>query len=172
MAFTHPTDQKLLATTQDVTPPPAYVHDPNFSASVFDFEASDDEDDERLPSIHLRINTPLTVKGDHNLIAVDASLSASKIAMAVVGALKQMSMSRNGIPMIDENGRPRTIKVEVMAETRVEGSKNVVGEKAVIAATVASGGFKKKGSEGAVGGKRQRAESEPAEGERKRIKTT
>lgn len=83
-------------------------------------------------------------------------------------------MGEHGIPMIDENGRPRPIKVEVRAETRVDGSKNVVGEKAVIAATIGGGGFKRKGSESTascVGSKRQRAESEPVEGEGKRVRT-
>ncbi|KAG0649557.1 hypothetical protein D0Z07_3818 [Hyphodiscus hymeniophilus] len=172
MAFTHRTDQKLLTATQDVTPPPAYVHDPTFQASVFDFEEFDD-DDERLSSIHLRINTPLTVKGDHNLIAVDAALSASKIAGAVVSALKQMSMDEHGIPMIDENGRPRSIKVEVRAETAIDGSKNVVGEKAVLAATFPGGPVRKKAetSRSGVGLKRQRAQSEPLDSGGKRSRS-
>lgn len=77
------------------------------------------------------------------------------------------------MPMIDEKGRPRPIEVEVMAKTRVEGSKNVVGEKAVLAAVVGGGGLKRKDSEssvGSVGSKRQRAESEPVEGEAKRFR--
>lgn len=35
--------------------------------------------------------------------------------------------------MIDEQGRPRPLGVEVIAEMRVEGSQNVVGERAVLA---------------------------------------
>lgn len=35
--------------------------------------------------------------------------------------------------MIDEQGRPRPIGVEVLAEVRIEGSQNVVGERAVLA---------------------------------------
>ena len=78
-------------------------------------------------------------------------------------------MGADGIPMIDENGRPRPIKVEVMAETTIEGSKNVVGEKAVLAATLSSAATRKKVKSG-TGGKRQRAASEPIEEARKRLR--
>ncbi len=182
MAFVHPTVQKNLnaATTSSLTPPPAYIHDPQFSASVFEFEeGSEDEDGESLSTIHLRIKTPLIVTGDHNLIGIDTSVSASKIATAVVGALRQMSVGGAGVPMIDEEGRPRPIKVSVLAGTRVDGNKNVVGEKAFLAATVGAGGFRKKGFENAASGveasalgtKRQRAESEPIEVQDKRVRT-
>ena len=76
--------------------------------------------------------------------------------------------------MIDEEGRPRPIKVEVMTETRIEGSRNVIGEKAVVAAIIGGGGLKRKASEGSVssiGSKRRRAESEPIEGDKKRVRT-
>lgn len=81
--------------------------------------------------------------------------------------------------MIDEEGRPRPIKVDVAAELKIEGNRNVFGERAVLAAVVSRGaGFMKAsssssgGSEvGSIGGKRQRAESEPVEGKGKRVKT-
>jgi hypothetical protein len=38
-------------------------------------------------------------------------------------------MSGHGVPMIDEEGRPRPIAVTAIAEVKIEGSKNVVGEK-------------------------------------------
>ena len=38
--------------------------------------------------------------------------------------------------MIDENGTPRPIKFEIKAEVNVEGSRNVVGEAAVLEAVV------------------------------------
>ena len=84
-----------------------------------------------------------------------------------------MSMNGFGIPMIDENGRPRPISVEVQAETRVEGSRNVVGEKAVLVATLGSGAGRRKAEagSGADREKRQRAASEPVEGGRKRART-
>lgn len=95
-------------------------------------------------------------------------------------------MGASGVPMIDEEGRPRPIKVQVTAETRVEGCRNVVGEKAVLdavkggaaaeATTAAEAGMGKKedgaeeGEGGGSGGenagvKRQREESEADEGE-------
>lgn len=35
----------------------------------------------------------------------------------------------NGVPMINENGEPREIRVDVHAETRIDGNKNMVGER-------------------------------------------
>jgi hypothetical protein len=101
---------------------------------------SDDEDDgidevenqalpQSLSAINIIIKCPLFVKGDSNLVAVDTAGSANKIAQGVVGALKGMSMSGHGVPMIDEDGRPRPITVTAIAEVKINGSKNVVGDK-------------------------------------------
>ncbi len=54
--------------------------------------------------------------------------AANKIAQGVVSALKAMSMSGHGVPMIDEDGRPRPITVTAVAEVQIRGSKNVVGQ--------------------------------------------
>lgn len=102
---------------------------------------SDDEDDEeeeegpendvpgeKLSSIKITIKCPLFIKGDGNLVAIDTAASANKIATGVVGALRSMSMSGHGVPMIDEEGRPRPITVTAIAEVNIEGSKNVVGD--------------------------------------------
>jgi hypothetical protein len=88
-----------------------------------------EEDDDSLSAINIIIKCPLHIKGDHNLVAVDTAISANKIAQGVVGALKAMSMSGHGVPMIDEDGRPRPITVTAIAEVTIDGSKNVVGEK-------------------------------------------
>lgn len=44
-----------------------------------------------------------------------------------------------GLPMIDEEGRPRPVKCDVDADIYVDGSNNVIGEKAVLAAIEANG---------------------------------
>lgn len=69
--------------------------------------------------------------------------------MAISMALKQASMSGSGVPMIDEEGRPRPVKVKVEAAMRIEGSRNTVGHKAsgaVRIAAAADGSTKRKGS--------------------------
>jgi hypothetical protein len=38
-----------------------------------------------------------------------------------------MSMSGHGVPMIDQDGRPRPITVNAVAEVHVRGSRNVLG---------------------------------------------
>jgi hypothetical protein len=93
-----------------------------------EYEGAEDDDDS-LSAINIIIKCPLHIKCDHNLVAVDTASSANKIAQGVVGALKAMSMSGHGVPMIDEDGRPRPITVTAIAEVRIDGSKNVVGEK-------------------------------------------
>lgn len=101
------------------------------------------------------------------------------MTLAVVSALKQISMGGSGVPMIDEEGRPRPVKVHVMAETRVQGCRNVVGERAVLGAVVGGGlamGAKRKPAaeeDARDGKKRERAGSEPvqSQGEGKRLRT-
>jgi hypothetical protein len=172
MAFTHPTSQKLqliTSATQQATPPPAYALDPTFSTTVADFEEFDDEEAERLSSIVLNIKCPLRVTGHDNLIAMDNSLAASKIAMAVVSALKQMSMAGSGIPMIDEEGRPRPIKVDVDTSITIEGDRNKLGDAASVAMAKQAG--VQSGVAGGSTSKREREESDSVEGEGKRART-
>lgn len=66
------------------------------------------------------------------MIATEPSKTASLIAQNVVNALKTMSMGTSGVPMIDENGSPRPIKIQIVAGTTVSGARNTVGEKAVV----------------------------------------
>ncbi|KAE9376921.1 hypothetical protein N431DRAFT_555214 [Stipitochalara longipes BDJ] len=115
---------------QIITPPPAYGGGapPHYSEDEEDGDEGG-QDESLLSAIKITIRCPLTIKGDHNLVAVDTALSANKIAQGVVGALKAMSMSGHGVPMIDEDGRPRPITVTAVAEVTITGSKNVVGEK-------------------------------------------
>lgn len=59
-------------------------------------------------------------------------MQASKIAMEVVDAMKELSSAKDGLPMIDEDGRPRPVRVEIHAEITIDGARNVIGEKAVM----------------------------------------
>ncbi|TVY93901.1 hypothetical protein LAWI1_G000365 [Lachnellula willkommii] len=108
-------------------------------------DSSDDDDDEepRLSEIRITVNTPLMITGDGNSVSVDVALNASKVSAAVVAALRGMSTVAGGVPMIDGDGRPRPITMEVTAEIKVEGSNNVVGDKAVLSKTVAGSAFQK-----------------------------
>ena len=73
--------------------------------------------------------------------------------------------------MIDEEGRPRPILVEVNADVKIDGSKNVVGERAV-GHSAQNGGMRKTEENGLfqVAEKRERAGSEPMEMESKRMR--
>ncbi|CZT48184.1 uncharacterized protein RSE6_08848 [Rhynchosporium secalis] len=99
-----------------------------------DDDSSDSDDDEEgLSSIRIKIFTPINVRGDGNLIAMDTAITATKIAQGVTDALFSMTYGdAQGIPMIDEDGRPRPIRVVVSAPLTVLGSKNLMGERAVM----------------------------------------
>lgn len=72
--------------------------------------------------------------------------------------------------MIDENGTPRPLKVSVVADTKIIGSGNVVGEKAILAKTVVQGAIRKIDPSQLGGVKRERAGSEPLEMDSKKVK--
>ena len=80
--------------------------------------------------------------------------------------------------MIDEEGRPRPIKVDIAAELKIDGSRNVIGEQAVLARVAGKGmewsekspSSTEVSEVGSIGVKRKRAESEPVEGKGKKAR--
>ncbi|KAG9238709.1 hypothetical protein BJ875DRAFT_450141 [Amylocarpus encephaloides] len=133
---------------------------------------SDDEDDENsgsdLPAIHLRVSTPLHVSGNGNVVSINAADNAARVGFAVAQSLRQIGTVGGGVPMIDEDGKPRPIDVKVSAATVIRGSNNVVGEKAVLSKTIIEGPNRRidptqQGGPAADrhGPKRARAASEP-----------
>lgn len=93
----------------------------------------DDDDLEELSPISLRISTHVNVARDGNIIALPCSPAeqANTIAKAVVETIQGQDWA-SGLPMIDENGRPRPIKLEVDAGITVGGSANVIGTESII----------------------------------------
>lgn len=90
-------------------------------------DTSDMADD--MSPISLRINTSVRVASNNNVVVVQAtpSDSAKQIADAVIKAMRDYSAGNCGLPMIDEEGRPRPIGVDVDAAMVVQGSNNFVG---------------------------------------------
>ncbi|KAF4983490.1 hypothetical protein FZEAL_1113 [Fusarium zealandicum] len=84
--------------------------------------------------ISLRINTSVNVSRSNNIICLTATPAeqANAIARAVVQALHEGSSGRCGIPMIDEQGCPRPLRIEVDAGLVVEGTGNVVGTRDIV----------------------------------------
>lgn len=127
--------------------PPAHV-----------FEEDEDDEQEPTSNVSITIKAGVTIAGNNNTISVDPAATGCKIAVAIVTGLRQMSGIAGGVPMIDENGRPRPIIIDVDAGTRVEGSDNVLGEKAAhISVPTPSA---KQASEQNVAKKRDRANSD------------
>ena len=91
----------------------------------------EEEEIDSTSSIQFKIATPLIITGNGNLVPIDPSTIANTIAMGIVSSLKSISMGA-GIPLIDEEGRPRPLKFDINCEVRVEGSNNIVGEKAFL----------------------------------------
>ncbi|KAK1541856.1 hypothetical protein CPAR01_05243 [Colletotrichum paranaense] len=107
---------------------------------------ADEEGEEEEPSpISLRISTRIDVASDSNLIALPYSpaAQANSIAKAVVNAIYERDWTA-GCPLIDENGRPRPLKLEVDAGITVRGSSNVIGTEAVITEFLRRGTYTQK----------------------------
>ncbi|KAH6606410.1 hypothetical protein Trco_005563 [Trichoderma cornu-damae] len=117
---------------------PFTVGRPPMAEAVLETMASENEDDEYqeegTSAIWLRINTSVLISKNNNLVCLpDTPAShANAIAKAVVQAIQENSSGQCGIPMIDEDGRPRPVKIEVDAGITVEGSGNVVGSEDVV----------------------------------------
>ena len=137
--------------------PPAHV-----------FEEDEDDEPEPTSNVSITIKAGVTIAGNNNTISVDPAATGCKIAVAIVTGLRQMSGIAGGVPMIDENGRPRPIIIDVDAGTRIEGSDNILGEKA--ARTAVPTPSAKQGSGQNVAKKRDRANSD-SEATSKRPKT-
>lgn len=97
-------------------------------------EEYDEDDEEGFSAISLRINTSVHISSNNNLVCLNDTPAshANAIAKAVVQAIQENSSGQCGIPMIDEDGRPRPVKIEVDAGITVEGSGNVVGSEDVV----------------------------------------
>lgn len=182
MAFTQHKKQiktlEELYHTQTNSPPPPYAmsgqlgHGIISNPSAYYFEESDDEESRKLSSVTISIENPIHITGDNNLLSIDPGLSGSKMALSIIAGLKQMSGASGGVPMIDEDGHPRPIRIEVKAETKIEGSKNVIGDRAVFSSMMAAASAKKKQDEERdISRKRGRAGSVALEADSKRAKT-
>lgn len=101
--------------------------------AVITGEDEGDADEGQSP-ISLRINTSVRISSNNNLVCCNTSPAdnAKAIARAVVVALQENSSGQCGIPMIDEDGRPRPVKIEVDAGVEVQGTGNVIGDEKVI----------------------------------------
>ncbi|RDA94184.1 hypothetical protein CP533_6552 [Ophiocordyceps camponoti-saundersi (nom. inval.)] len=138
------------STTTDarsITPPPAYnrVVGPNIDLSravrlgnsSVSVDTSEDEDSdlESLSAINFRINTSVTVSGDNNTVCLADTIesSAKANADAFLKALKDGSAGKCGIPMIDEEGRPRPLTIHVDAGLIITGAGNLIGDEAAVA---------------------------------------
>ncbi|KAN0117377.1 hypothetical protein V8E51_003354 [Hyaloscypha variabilis] len=113
-----------------VTPPPAYGGraPPNYS----DDEEDGDEEGQNgsVPSaIKLHVKCPLSVNGDHNIVGVDTAVNVTRVAQGIFKALKEMGVNGHGVPLVDEDGRPRPITITASAEITITGSKNFVNDK-------------------------------------------
>jgi len=86
-----------------------------------------DEEEDGPASIQITVNSPITIQGDNNVVFVDPANTGTKMSLTMVNALKSISMSSCGIPMIDEQGRPRTVNIKLDAPLKIEGSGNSVG---------------------------------------------
>lgn len=93
---------------------------------------SDDEDREQS-AIIMSISTEVRVSGDGNVLCISnrPAKTAQLIAEAVTQAIRQSnSEEHGGVPMIDEQGRPRPLRINIEAGLVIDGKRNVVASEA------------------------------------------
>ncbi|KAG6100925.1 hypothetical protein E4U30_003438 [Claviceps sp. LM220 group G6] len=95
---------------------------------------SDGDTDDSPSGIILRINSSVRISSNNNHVCINETPAqhANAIARAVVHAIQENSAGQCGIPMIDEDGRPRPVRIEVDAGLEVHGEGNVVGHEAFV----------------------------------------
>lgn len=112
-------------------------------ASYEDEEDEEDEDGQGSSStarsaVTVRISTAVRVRGDGNVVCVGPAHpadTARAVADAVTRAITRADEEggRAGVvPMIDEEGRPRPLRIEIEAGIEVRGRGNVLGGREVV----------------------------------------
>lgn len=83
--------------------------------------------------ITVRINAGLRISSNHNVVALATSPGdlCAQISKSVVAGMREAS-GGVGIPMIDEDGHPRPLRIEVDAGLDINGVGNVVGSEEVV----------------------------------------
>jgi hypothetical protein len=91
-------------------------------------------DDGAISPLTLRINTSISILKNNNLICLSDSPAnhATGIADAVTQAIQKHSSGNCGIPMIDGNGNPRPVRIEIDAGLVADGVGNVVGSEKIV----------------------------------------
>ena len=112
---------------------------PSINVSTTRNYANSDDDEDDLAGISIFVDTPFYIRGDGNMVAFDPSENAKRITAAVVDALKQLAGGDGCVPMVDNEGQPRAVKLSVKSDMRVEGSRNIVGERAAMGQAVNAG---------------------------------
>ncbi|KAG4026504.1 hypothetical protein MFRU_040g00620 [Monilinia fructicola] len=79
----------------------------------------------------LKVNSPLTIMGDNNIVTFHPAPQVQNIAEAVLKALVATSEGQRGLPMGDAEGNPRGIRLDITAAVSINGHQNIVGEEAV-----------------------------------------
>lgn len=104
------------------------------SQQAMDADDGTYSDDAQQSSISLRINTSVRVSSNNNHVCINETPAehANAISRAVVHAIQENSSGRCGIPMVDEDGRPRPLSIEVDAGIEVHGQGNVVGSETFV----------------------------------------
>jgi hypothetical protein len=153
----------------DNLPPPAYTQNMPVTLMASRPAESFDYDGELSP-ILISISSPITIVGHCNLVAIDPAETATDIAKAVASAIKEASISGTGLPMIDEEGRPRPIEVRVDAAIKVEGTRNTIGKEAVLKGLEASfNELKRRREHGGDRGEKKKENEEAEEGDGERV---
>ncbi|KAG6032458.1 hypothetical protein E4U19_007445 [Claviceps sp. Clav32 group G5] len=107
---------------------------PDTDSTEYTDTDTDTDTDDSPSGIILRINSSVRISSNNNHVCINETPAqhANAIARAVVQAIQENSAGQCGIPMIDEDGRPRPVRIEVDAGLEVHGEGNVVGHEVFV----------------------------------------
>lgn len=97
-----------------------------------DYDEYEDEQGSRS-EITIAVSTAVRVRGDENIVCTeDARRHPAETARAVAEAVARAITREGAVPMIDEEGRPRPLRIEIDAGVEVRGEGNVLGGREVV----------------------------------------
>ncbi|KAI6783702.1 uncharacterized protein J7T54_001578 [Emericellopsis cladophorae] len=127
-----------IMSPEHVSPPPYNTRPPQVDFYTRPLTTTalegDELDDSTISPLTLRINTSINILKNNNLICLSDSPAnhATAIADAVTQAIQKHSSGNCGIPMIDGNGNPRPVRIDIDAGMVTDGVGNVVGSESIV----------------------------------------
>lgn len=110
--------------TRNLSGSTAFESDSDFGGS----DAGSQPFDAPFSPITIGINAPMSISGSRNSLIIPPETFTKLIYENVLRALRDASAGEMGIPMIDQDGRPRPINIDITAGITIDGDCNFIGK--------------------------------------------